>query len=510
MKAKFTSLLLVLCVMTLCACGGELPEDHVAPVLNGLDTVRIDRETETFNVLDGVTAIDKDDQGNESNLSDSIKVIAPAGVNVNDGIAEFRQAGDYIFTYYVKDDKGNDAVVNRKVEVRNIYNCYWMSATLPVLYCALDMVANDYKSMLVFTRKDTLNIDEMDDERFILKVNGAGQEDLHEAWRMVGRIAYEDEYSYFRVFLTDIYSQSEMFSFMRYKIPASRYEVKLVSDGSATYGGVGFPYRADGSYTRWAGDFKFYNNVIDKALKGEFGTDPETGLATITHDSYVVTSGYTEWPLNRMGIMAAQRDNVEMWCAYPETLRSDDALVQAEIDKAHMPKMAPNVMYDRLTDVQKQKFLKLCNFDKETFDKEYFDKDGEYLIITGTNPFTSNNFTDAEFADLLEKIIADYDGYNILYKPHPSAVEPGDDLPLVKSVLQNNDVKILPGRLPMEVITWVYGDAKIGGFDSSLFMSVPQGNTCFFIAPNANSLSQVSKWLYDEGSFGQPTFYWKV
>ncbi len=60
----------------------------------------------------------------------------------------------------------------------------------------------------------------------------------------------------------------------------------------------------------------------------------------------------------------------------------------------------------------------------------------------------------------------------------------------------------------MEVISWVYGDALIGGFDSSLFMSVPQGNTAFFIAKDASKLSAVSKLLYESGAFGDVAFYW--
>ena len=62
----------------------------------------------------------------------------------------------------------------------------------------------------------------------------------------------------------------------------------------------------------------------------------------------------------------------------------------------------------------------------------------------------------------------------------------------------------------MEVISWVYSDVNLGGFDSSLFMAVPQGNTEFFIARNADALSQLSKQLYNDGAFGSPEFYWTI
>ena len=61
-----------------------------------------------------------------------------------------------------------------------------------------------------------------------------------------------------------------------------------------------------------------------------------------------------------------------------------------------MPKMAPDIMYSNLTEEQRAEFLKIVNFDKNNFDTTYFTEEGDYLIITGTNPVTGS-FTDDEF-----------------------------------------------------------------------------------------------------------------
>ena len=512
LKKTFAVILSAACAATMCACTEPQINDDVSPVLSGLKTVRVDRETETFDLFDGVSVYDEDNDGNARDIDlSSVKVVAPAEVTVEDGKVKFDSCGDYNFTYYVKDASNNETIVNRKVEVRNIYNCYWVNATIPVLYCALDMVSNNYKSMLVFTRGDTLNIDELDDDRFIHKVNGADVMDLEDSKKYVSRIAALDEYSYFRAFICDAFNQIELFSFVQYGIPTTRYEVKLVSDGSWTYNSA-FPYRADGSWETWETNSKIYAGLRKNAELGKYLDDGTYGGRPMYKLSYggmePASRYYIDAQLNQMTIMAAQRDNIEMWSAYPETLKSADAKVQAEIDKAHMPKMSPEVMYANLTDAQKEYFLKICNLDKGEFDEKYFNQEGEYLIITGTNPFTGS-FTDAEFAGVLKKIIADYRGYNILYKPHPSAMAPTDAMPETDAVLNDNNIQLLPGRLPMEVITWVYSDVKLGGFDSSLFMAVPQGNTEFFIANGADSLSALSKQLYNDGAFGQPKFYWK-
>ncbi len=484
--------------------------DAVAPVLHGTETKMIDFSTEYFYVMESVQALDENAFGETVDITSDIEVILPPEVTMEEGVAKFPKAGDYTFTYYVTDAADNLTIETRKVEVRNIYNCYWVNATLPVLYCALDMVSNDYKSLLVFTRTDTLNIDVLDDDRFIYKANGADVAELEQAKKYMSRIATLDEWSYFRAFLCDAFNQIELFSFIQYGIPESRYEIKLVSDGSWTYN-TAFPYREDGSWTKWEENQRIYDGILNLARKGEYVHKNDIAgvpIYTLTFENTVAGSHYySDAQLSQMPIMAAQRHNVEMWCGYPETLKSKDPRVQAEIDKAHMPKMAPDQMYADLTEEQKTEFLKIVNFDKKNFDSNYFEAEGDYLIITGTNPVTGS-FTEDEFIRLLDQIVEDYKGYNILFKPHPSAIPSETVSPKIYDYLTTKHIKILPGRLPMEVISWVYPTVKMGGFDSSLFMAVPQGNTEFFIAEDSSKLSVLTKQLYDEGAFGNPKFYW--
>lgn len=482
--------------------------DNAAPVISGVEAVFIDRETDTLDLFDGVVAIDEEDSGVQTDVTENVTVTLPPQATRDGNKVKFNQCGDYEIKYSVKDNAGNETIVNRPVKVRNIYNMYCVNATLPVLYCALDMVTNNYKSILTFTRKDTINMEALDSKRFIYAENGAEDINLSFAKGMAVGIAKEDEHSYFRLFLNDAFNQIEIFAFIQHNIPQERYEVKLVSDGSWTYN-TAFPYREENAYNVWEANSRIYNGVMEKAKAGEFNRE-DNGRFNINFEGTVVGSHYySDAQLSQMAIMAAQRPNTELWCAYPETLDSADSRVQAEIDKAHMPKMEPDVMYEALSNEQKNEFLKIVNFDKDEFDKNYFDKDGDYLIVTGTNPF-SGSFTDEEFADILNRIGNEYSDYNILYKPHPSAVTPPSDFVKVNEWLTENNVKILPGRLPMEVISWVYSDVAMGGFDSSLFMSVPQGNTKFFIAESADSLSVLTKQLYNDGVFGTPEFYWKT
>lgn len=509
------------CCFGLIACNDKEeppaePTDNVAPIVSGVDTVRIDLATEKFNVYAGVNVTDKDDEDNETDLTSQVKVVAPSDVKIDaDGAVNFNKAGDYTFTYYVADDNNNATAVSRKVEVRNIYNVYCSNATLPILYFGLDIVTNDYKSMLVFSRSGTIDVDALDKDRFIYVASeGVGtQDELLEMQALVTKIAYEDEYSYFRMFSNDIMSHMDLFTFAANGISSERYEVKYLSDGTSTYGRANFPYRDAETYATFANYKAIYNGVYDLAIKGEITHDIEKSGTTykdaiIYNGTVVVNNLYSDAALSRQALMAAQRPNVELWCKYPENVTSADEKVQAEINKSNVVKKAPDEMFNALTDEQRAEFLRVMNFNEQEMRTEYFDKEGKYLIVTGTNPIPGGLGTDAKFIAVMDKILADYPDYNILFKPHPSAI-PAESSTVGKYFAEH-EIKVMPGKLPMEIISWVFKDAKIGGFDSSLYMCVPQGNLSFFIAPGVSSLSEVSRFIYNGGLFGEPDFYWEA
>ena len=54
--------------------------------------------------------------------------------------------------------------------------------------------------------------------------------------------------------------------------------------------------------------------------------------------------------------------------------------------------------------------------------------------------------------------------------------------------LNDLGIKVLPGKLPMEAICFIYPSLKLGGFDSSLYLSTDEGKTLFFFAKNQTEL----------------------
>ena len=108
-----------------------------------------------------------------------------------------------------------------------------------------------------------------------------------------------------------------------------------------------------------------------------------------------------------------------------------------------------------------------------------------------------------DFENLLNKVNNDYkDEYEILYKPHPSAL-PDEE---ATEFLESLGIKILPGTIPMEAIMFIYPNIKLGGFASSLYMSAEKGQTEFFFANNSNELVKPLNILYDS-LFSNAKFY---
>ena len=64
--------------------------------------------------------------------------------------------------------------------------------------------------------------------------------------------------------------------------------------------------------------------------------------------------------------------------------------------------------------------------------------------------------------------------------------------------LNDLNIEVLPGRMPIEAITFMYDNLKLGGFASSLYMNIDKGNTLFFICKSKDILVTPLDILYDD------------
>ena len=107
-------------------------------------------------------------------------------------------------------------------------------------------------------------------------------------------------------------------------------------------------------------------------------------------------------------------------------------------------------------------------------------------------------YGDDVFKNMIKDVVKEYkDKYNILFKPHPRALP---DLEYT-SFFENLGVGILPGKMPMEAITFTYKDLKLGGFPSSLFLSIDSKNMEFlFLSDKKDVFEPIQSMLDDKFS----------
>lgn len=129
-------------------------------------------------------------------------------------------------------------------------------------------------------------------------------------------------------------------------------------------------------------------------------------------------------------------------------------------------------------------FLKLNETTQKNFipsDFNYkFNKNKKHLIIIGTYNFGTPELTLSIYVNLIDNLLIDIKGkYVLFFKPHPL-------FPVIKDskleeYLLNNNIKILPAKMPLEVLLWRHSNIYISGFCSSINSLVkPEKTKSFF------------------------------
>ena len=380
-------------------------------------------------------------------------------------------------TYEIKTNSKTITVNIKQIENPNIYNFYLVKETLPALYSALLMSKSNDFTYVWYGRENVLNSDNLINNNIYLS-SYVGNSDLletdvlEEAKNIVKDILQKDENAYFNLFVDDGLSWIEFDLFARYGLDDNRYHVNYISIGTGSYV-FKFPYQIATSNSKYEKYQTEFNNLLEKFRSNQ---NPDI----VRHDYYLIP--------------AATRDNTSYYLQYPEYIEKNNDEIKEVYNKIKYITNSPTNLYNNLTDTEKQIFLDYVGLDKEKLEEQYFsDKDKPYLIITGSSPI-DYGYGEKIFKHMIEQVVDLYQkDYNILYKPHPKAI-PNEDY---KNYFENLGIDILPGSMPMEAITFVFNDLKLGGFHSSLYMSMEKENVLFIFANNSEELFEPLNILFE-------------
>lgn len=409
----------------------------------------------------------------------------------------FYKEGKYKIKITVGDKTEKRVVKINKVNKseKNKYNIYISSETLPTLFASFDMIKQkDVPSYVWCERKDTLNMEELKNmfsnvvisehtgslkiEEFIAKIKP-------EIQKFILDKLSENEDAYFNVYVTAEHYWMGLISAEILGLSEDRVQTTMYSCGTVDYV-LPHDISEKDSIQIYENKKKRFDEVIDNLRSNIYGNSENIDFLR-KEGSEKLDSDFI--------LLNTLRDNVTYYLQFPELIKYEDEKVKSEMEKANMQKILATSKFKELTDEQKNIFFKCINLDKAEFDNNYFNSEkGKYLIITGTRPYYGD-YTKAQFESMMNTVINKYSNeYQILYKPHPMAIP--DEAQ--QKYLKENNINILPGRLPMEAICFVYDNIKLGGFASSLYMSVDKGNTLFFFEENKENLVEPLNILYDD------------
>lgn len=427
---------------------------------------------------------------------DNETVVKVNGKKYESGVG-FYNPGEYnVEVIKGKQKEKSDIIINKIDKSKSTnYNIYMTAETLPTLFSSFDMIKQkDEKSYIWFEREGTLNtanlktqlpnatiseyIGNDDADNFFPEVRA-------EVKKFVNEILNTDENAHFTVYVTAECYWLEIATLEELGLTEDRVNVVMYSCGTVDYV-VNYSFLGENAIDVFKTKANDFQEALEKVRSNLCKEDYLLGYLKEAGDNYC-DSDYV--------LINALRENVDYYLQFPELIEFKDSKVKNEMEQANMHRINAKQQYGELTDEQKEMFLEIVDLDKSKFDKEYFtNEDDNYLIITGTTPY-NGNYLSFQYQQILKEIVDEYkDEYTILYKPHPKAIPEGNNA----EYLEKLGIKVLPGKMPIEAILFVYDNIKLGGFASSLYMSADRGDTLFFFARNKEDLVEPINILYDD------------
>lgn len=372
------------------------------------------------------------------------------------------------------------------------YNFYITSGSLSTLYAGLNLVNTDRPTFVWYGESSALNNEALMQNTNITISEFVGDSDkliyevLDEFKSKIKQIYNEDRNAYFHLYIDDSKHWLEYPLFAELGLDDSRYDVTYYSTDSKSYDFENSKY----SFTN-ENDYKLFLQIQKESI---------TLLDEVKSNKYVETKDYLLGILpkkyeyfNDYILPSTFRNNVTYVLEYPELLKfKDEKITTLLANNSYIYKSSISDIYNSLTDTQKDLFLQYINFDKLDFEFSYLNKDNnkDYLIITGDDKETSKEYFEAIIKQIDKKYSTDY---NILFKPALGTTLNED----YTKILNDLEITVLPDTLPVEAISFMYENVKIGGFTNSLYTSIPQDQILFFIGKDKSELESPLDSLYD-------------
>ena len=420
------------------------------------------------------------------------------------------------------------------------YDFYITLGTMPTLYATLNAYAEQNPNTYMwFYRGNTISY--MYSAPFInyfptqSVTNANSAIDYGQIRNKVKEILAKDPGATFHLYCDDLRVRFIADIFVYAGVDFEDLDITLLSDGTGTYSlfsGI--------TNTAWAGHPAEWERVLKTFTEGR---DNASFTSPYGNDQAV--------ELQHLAYYVSTFDNVEYWVQAPDYLTGAGSDVMAAKSSMNIVAKDPKAMYRALDEDVRKEYQKavlanaLVNSDTLTtleqaaayFDAQLSGRDKEVVLILGTgySSLEQNKFYIDETLKFYTPTVSDADPTKVIYKNKEYTVTEGATTITVdgkeltigqvgvylffkghpaypadetlQAYFAEHNIVVLPHRTPVETLFWMY-DVKVGGFESTSFLSTNKGQTEFiYELPTLTALVQMKDAGFFEGAayFIQPT-----
>lgn len=364
-------------------------------------------------------------------------------------------------------------------------DCYFYITfgTLPTLYAGLHLLSHDKPSFVFYQRSRTFNPEKFPSNAEV-SIAADPSEDAtdNDMERMrtamkqrIVAINAENPKTVFGLCVDDLRCRIGYDWFVAQGIDSARVKVTMLSDGTGTYNNFytyfGDPATAEQNWNTYAGQVE--------ALDWSNGSAaPETRIPE-GFDSY-------EWPY-----YLATRPNYRLVLQNAGLLETSSPFMDDRLAEMRTESQQPADMLRKLTEEKRQTLFQMAECDIDYYARLFDKSPKKNLIVIGTS-HSSAEGAEQQVA-YVERIMNEYGPqYDIFFKPHPADTSSGNYEERFEGLT------LLPGYMPFEVFVWGLIDRidLIGGYASTVFITIPVEKTGFLFAPSAEALPRPLNILF--------------
>lgn len=364
------------------------------------------------------------------------------------------------------------------------YYFYVTFGTMPTLYAGLHVLSHDKPSYVFYERTKTFVPEEFPANAVV--TTGADRNSIATADEMkrmrtqmldrIREINEKEPTAVFGLYVDDLRCRLGYDWFVAQGIDSARVRVSMLSDGTGTYnnfaGYFGDPATAEKNWTKYARQIE----ALDWNHGGRY---PQT-RSIDEFESWTWPFGLSTLPGYRLLLQDAN------------LLESSGPFITEQLARMQMKSVQPYELLASLSQDAQARFYRMASFDYDKFAQLFDASPKKNLVIIGT----SHKDGDSERLQrkYVERIVDQYgEQYDIFFKPHPADKSSAD-------YQTRFGLTLLPGQMPFEIFVWSLIDKVdvIGGYQSTVFLTVPVDKVKFLFAANAASLVRPLNLLFKD------------